>query len=70
MLALLLAAVVAVIPGKTRVYYIAADELRWNYVPGGTDGLTGKPYQAIGSFATADAGRRTGASTECPASFA
>jgi len=35
-------------------YYIAADEVRWNYVPGGTDGLTGKPYQAIGSFATAD----------------
>jgi hephaestin len=28
---------------KTRMYYIAADEISWNYAPGGTDRITGKP---------------------------
>ena len=31
-------------------YYIAADDVTWDYVPGGVDGLTGKPFTAIGYF--------------------
>ena len=30
--------------GKTRTYYIAADEVEWNYMPMGIDGMTGKPF--------------------------
>jgi FtsP/CotA-like multicopper oxidase with cupredoxin domain len=29
---------------KTRTYYIAADEVDWNYAPAETDHMTGKPY--------------------------
>src|SRR6202165_3922766 len=36
--------------GQTRIYYIAADEVTWNYVPGGVDGITGKPLKAVGVF--------------------
>ncbi len=28
----------------TRTYYIAADVVPWDYVPGGMNGITGKPY--------------------------
>lgn len=30
--------------GKTRTYYIAADEIEWDYAPAGIDQLTGKPF--------------------------
>jgi hephaestin len=30
--------------GKTRVYYIAADEVMWNYAPSGGDVISGKPF--------------------------
>ena len=36
--------------GHTRTYYIAADEVTWDYVPGGVDGLTGQPLNAVGYF--------------------
>jgi manganese oxidase len=36
--------------GQTRTYYIAADEVTWNYVPGGMDGIAGKPFKAVGLF--------------------
>src|SRR5262245_58627172 len=39
--------------GQVRVYYIAADELPWDYVSGGFDGIMGKPFKAIGYFKTA-----------------
>ena len=39
---------------QTHTYYIAADEVTWNYVPGGIDGLTGKPYTMTGYFASSD----------------
>ena len=29
---------------KTYTYYIAADEVDWNYAPAETDHMTGKPY--------------------------
>ena len=37
-------------PGQTRTYFIAADEVTWDYVPGGMDGITGKPFKAVGLF--------------------
>ncbi len=30
--------------GKTRTYYIAADEIEWDYAPMNTDLMTGKPF--------------------------
>jgi manganese oxidase len=30
--------------GKTRTYYIAADTVTWDYVPGGRDEIAGTPY--------------------------
>jgi FtsP/CotA-like multicopper oxidase with cupredoxin domain len=30
--------------GKTRTYYIAADEVEWDYTPSGLDQMTGKPF--------------------------
>ncbi len=44
--------------GQTRTYYIAADEVKWDYVPGGMDGITGKPFSSVGLFA---GGRSPGA---------
>ncbi len=38
--------------GVTRVYYVAADEVDWNYLPMGEDALTGNPtgnaYRILG----------------------
>lgn len=34
----------AVGSGKTRTYYIAADEVAWNYAPSGMNEITGKPF--------------------------
>jgi hypothetical protein len=31
-------------PGKTRVYYIAADEVEWDYAPSGENQITGEPF--------------------------
>jgi len=31
-------------PAATRTYFIAADEVDWNYAPGDHDHMTGKPY--------------------------
>ena len=36
--------------GQTRTYYVAADEVTWDYVPGGIDGITGQPYNSVGYF--------------------
>src|SRR5262245_28567100 len=40
------------VPSQTRTYYIAADEVPWDYVAGGVDGIMGKPFKAIGYFKT------------------
>src|ERR1700736_1033732 len=39
------AIIVFVVPASAqdRTYYIAADEVMWNYAPGGIDRITGKP---------------------------
>jgi hypothetical protein len=36
--------------GHTRTYYIAADEVTWDYVPGGMDRIAGKPFRSVGVF--------------------
>jgi manganese oxidase len=39
--------------GKVRTYYIAADEVNWDYAPSGIDQITGKPFDAMASIYTA-----------------
>jgi len=36
--------------GQTRTYYLAADDITWDYVPGGVDGISGEPFKSIGYF--------------------
>lgn len=36
--------------GKVRTYYIAADEVDWNYAPTGIDQMTGKPFEGMAKF--------------------
>jgi FtsP/CotA-like multicopper oxidase with cupredoxin domain len=38
---------------RTRTYYIAADEVTWDYVPGGRDEIAGRPYVDSAFFASA-----------------
>ena len=43
--------------GATHTYYIAADEVDWNYAPADMDHMTGKPYdQRARLFIENDAG--------------
>lgn len=34
-------------PGRTRMYYIAADEVIWDYAPQGKNAITGKPFTGV-----------------------
>ena len=34
----------AAVPPMTRTYYIAADEVEWDYAPLGHNGITGEPF--------------------------
>jgi hephaestin len=34
----------APVPAQTRVYYIAADHVQWNYAPDGRNDITGQPF--------------------------
>src|SRR5262249_48328025 len=43
-------------PGHTRTYYIAADEVIWDYVYTGVNGITGEPFQSLGLFASPSPG--------------
>lgn len=43
----------AAVPPRTRTYYIAADEVAWDYVPGGRDEIAGRPYIDSAFFAKA-----------------
>jgi len=60
--ALLLAAAISAPPlasqgspprARTRTYFIAADEVTWDYVPGGRDEIAGKPFVDSAFFAKA-----------------
>jgi FtsP/CotA-like multicopper oxidase with cupredoxin domain len=33
--------------GKVRMYYVAADELDWNYAPSGKNEITGMPFEGV-----------------------
>lgn len=33
--------------GKVRTYYVAADEIEWDYAPGGINQYTGKPFAGV-----------------------
>jgi hephaestin len=46
--------------GKTRVYYIAADSVKWNYAPTGTNQITGQPFDDVAGVFTAAAPDRIG----------
>lgn len=41
------------VAGRTRTYYVAADEVSWDYVPGGVEQITGRPFADTGFFAKA-----------------
>jgi FtsP/CotA-like multicopper oxidase with cupredoxin domain len=41
------------VPPTTRSYYIAADDLPWDYVPGNIDQITGHPYTDTAYFKSA-----------------
>ncbi|HUL74475.1 MAG TPA: multicopper oxidase domain-containing protein [Vicinamibacterales bacterium] len=36
-----------VAPGKTHTYYVAADEIQWDYAPDGTNVITGQPFEGM-----------------------
>src|SRR5512140_2514741 len=38
-------ALAAPAPGATRTYYIAADEVEWDYAPTGSNRITGQPFE-------------------------
>jgi FtsP/CotA-like multicopper oxidase with cupredoxin domain len=33
--------------GRTRTYYVGADEIEWDYAPGGTNAITGTAYEGL-----------------------
>ena len=46
--------------GQTRVYYVAADEVEWNYAPDGIDHMTGKPFAGYAKIHTERGPHRIG----------
>src|SRR5579862_1013751 len=45
---------------KTRTYYIAADEVNWNYAPSGRDEAMGMPFDEISKLYTEPGPHRIG----------
>ena len=46
--------------GKTRTYYVAADELNWDYAPSGRDEAMGMPFDEIAKLYTESGPHRIG----------
>lgn len=46
--------------GKTRTYYVAADEVTWNYAPSGRDEAMGMPFDSIDKTYTENGPHRIG----------
>ena len=46
--------------GKVRTYYIAADEVEWDYAPHGIDHMTGKPFAGYAKIHTERGPHRIG----------
>ena len=40
------------VTGQVRTYYIAADEMEWDYAPGDIDPMTGEPWAGAAAFFT------------------
>jgi manganese oxidase len=47
-------------PGTTRTYYVAADEVQWDYAPSGRDEAMGMEFDAIGKSITQSGPHRIG----------
>lgn len=47
-------------PSVTHTYYIAANEVNWDYAPSGTDQITGKDFEGIATFMMTSAPDRIG----------
>jgi FtsP/CotA-like multicopper oxidase with cupredoxin domain len=45
---------------QTRLYFIAADEVEWDYAPGGADPMTGKPFEGMAKAYTERGPHRIG----------
>ena len=46
--------------GKTRTYYVAADEVNWDYAPSGRDEAMGMPFDEVGAAYTESGPHRIG----------
>ena len=46
--------------GKVRTYYIAADEIEWDYAPTGIDHMTGRPFEGFSKLQTEQGPNRIG----------
>jgi manganese oxidase len=46
--------------GKIRTYYVAADEVEWNYAPENVDHMTGKPFEGYAKLHTERGPHRIG----------
>ena len=46
--------------GKTRMYYVAADEVNWDYAPSGRDEAMGHPFDEVGKAYTEPGPHRIG----------
>ena len=46
--------------GKTRTYFVAADEVRWNFAPDGVNGFAGRPFSPDEQVFVADGPDRIG----------
>src|SRR5262245_42149330 len=40
-------------PGRTRTYYVAADDVVWDYAPSGLNKVTGQPFEGDAAYAAA-----------------
>jgi manganese oxidase len=47
-------------PGKTRTYFIAADEVQWDYAPSGKNLITGEPFDDVANVFVAPGSDRVG----------
>ena len=47
-------------PGKTRTYYIAADEVDWDYAPGGVNKMMGMKFEGYSKIFTERGPHRIG----------
>ena len=56
----LAAGATATCTGKTRTYFIAADEVQWDYAPSGKNLITGKPFDDVANVFVAPGPDRVG----------